>query len=276
MASSAARQAKQHLPATWRTWVPEARVLRAGPGHLLVWTRCSLPSADKPSCRRHPSCLLAQRRQRTLVPPDRSASKLGRPELLPDPSLDRAGIQAHQTRWMAVASHQDDRSGARRPTLAGNGPRHLVGGQPRRSRGACFPPRRTPLVVGTPHAKDHPEPTLESDRQPLPSRYRTMERRSLCRKVPTNHPVSRPPVSPTPMPMKTHKPENLPQTAPCRGRSGWGRLPSPRGGQCLVDHVQHRLCLAQHVVIPETQHAEASRLKDRRTVRVVGTVHEVL
>ena len=91
---------------------------------------------------------------RPLAVPDRLAARGRRRGLVWPAGVDRAGLQDHQTRRLAVAAHPHDRSRARRAPMVGGGGRHPVVAQRRRGGGGRRFPASTLLDVAEPLACD--------------------------------------------------------------------------------------------------------------------------
>ena len=82
----------------------------------------------------YPARLLGGGLYRPLAHPDRSAARGQRCRLVWAAGLDRARLQSHQTRGLAVAAHAHDRPTAGRPLVAGGGGRHPVAAERRGRR----------------------------------------------------------------------------------------------------------------------------------------------
>jgi len=115
-----------------RGQVPQERIAVEPPGHgicsqgraAMARTRCGLPEDGSATARLHALGLLGVRSRRTMVRSDRLGAGSERRLVVRDAGLDRTGVQAAQTRRLAMADDSDDRPRPRKPVVAGAGCRH--------------------------------------------------------------------------------------------------------------------------------------------------------
>ena len=112
--------------------VPQERIAVEPSGHgirsegraAMARTWCGLPQDGSATARLHALGLLGIRSRRTMVRSDRLGAGPERQLVVRDAGLDRTGVQAAQTRRLAVADDSDDRPRPRKPVVAGAGCRH--------------------------------------------------------------------------------------------------------------------------------------------------------
>ena len=111
--------------------------LRPRAGHALARPR---PGVQDPPAGVYPAGLLGTRAGRPVVADDGLAPRRQQRGLVWLAGLDRAGLQADQTRRLAVATHPHDPPGAGGAPVAGRGGGHLVVGERggRRRRHHCL------------------------------------------------------------------------------------------------------------------------------------------